>query len=218
MRVVIATTNSDKVAAFESSLLSQFFKERNIKVEFNNVDQINIGEKRYKQPFTVSGGIYSAMQLCSYIRNGCGCGCGCINDNKYISYYDEAGEKIGDRKETESDRKNCCEGDDLVIIAFENFITENAKDLVCVVVNYIHDGKLNELIDFSPANYIASFPPNVLQHIMAMSKYKVGEKGFDITIGDLGEHKLYNSFDVVEQIRGTLNHLVGTTEFNKIFN
>jgi hypothetical protein len=214
MRVVIATTNSDKVAAFESSLLSQFFKERNIKVEFNNVDQINIGEKRYKQPFTVSGGIYSAMQLCSYIRNGGGCGC--INDdNKYISYYDEAGEKIGDRKENDVVKKG---DDDLIIIAFENFITENAKDLVCVVVNYIHDGKLNELIDFSPANYIASFPPNVLQHIMTISKYKGGEKGFDITIGDLGEHKLYNSFDVVEQIRGTLNHLVGTTEFNKIFN
>lgn len=133
--------------------------------------------ERYPQPFTASGGIFAAMQRISAIKK-----------------------KMGN---------------DAVVIAIESYITENAKDCVCIYVS----GEKQELIALSPAEYIASFPEKYLQYLASVEKYQPGVKGFKMTIGEVIEndangtnvrlnwHKLFNPFDRVEQIRGTLNYV-----------
>jgi len=110
---------------------------------------------------------------------------------------------------------------DVNVIAIESYITENAKDCVCIVVDYYVGGKKHELIAFSPAAYIATFPEKYLQHLAVIDKYQPGVMGFKTTIGDVIEleknvhgggvsknwHKLFNPFDRVEQIRETLNYM-----------
>jgi len=110
-------------------------------------------------------------------------------------------------------RKNM--GNDDIVIAIESFITENAKDCVCVVVNYYVDGDKREVVAFSPSAYIASFPEKYIQHLAVIEKYQAGANGFKTTIGEVIEngvtrknwHKLFNPFDRVEQIRETLNYM-----------
>jgi len=118
--------------------------------------------------------------------------------------------------------------DDVIVVAIESYITDNAKDCVCIVVNYYVNGEKRELIAFSPPEYVASFPEKYLQHLAVIEKYQPGALGFNTTIGDVIEleknihgggvsnnwHKLFNPFDRVEQIRETLNYIVD--EFKKI--
>jgi len=221
--VIIATTSDVKKTAFETSAIAEYLRRIGVEYKFVEAGD-SCGEfagPRFPQPFTTPGGIFAALQRVSAIR-------GTSNDvqEQIIKHYDEGGALIG----TEVIKAAAAggAGDNIVVIAIESYITENAKDCVCVVVNYYDaDGKKREFIGFSPAAYIASFPDGYLQHLATIDKYAGGAKGFSRTIGEVialnraGQqvdtknwHKLYNPFDRVEQIRGTLNYIAD--EFEKI--
>ena len=236
MVVIVASDSEIKRAAFESSEIAAQLRAIGVNYEFMNVDGDgccgDFEGIRWAQPFTASGGIFAAMQRISAVRGN--------KDNKEkiidlpvrhyddmpIRHYDESGALIG----SEVIKTACPEkGNDDVVIAIESYITENAKDCVCIVVNYYDsDGKKRELVSFSPAAYIASFPDKYLQHIAIVSKHQAADKGFNMTIGDAIDldkhlygggmsknwHKLFNPFDRVEQIRGTLDYIAD--EFKKI--
>jgi hypothetical protein len=225
--VIIATTSDVKKTAFETSAIAEYLRRIGVEYKFVEAGD-SCGEfagPRFPQPFTTPGGIFAALQRVSAIR-------GANNRNEEqiirqhyddIKHYDESGALIGNEV-----IKTPVARDDVVVIAIESYITENAKDCVCVVVNYYDaDGKKREFIGFSPAAYIASFPDGYLQHLATIDKYAGGAKGFSRTIGQVialnkaGQqvdtknwHKLYNPFDRVEQIRGTLNYIAD--EFEKI--
>lgn len=187
-RVIVATTSEVKKKAFETSEIAKVLEGNYEFVECGADDEF-AGE-RYPQPFTASGGIFAAMQRISAIRK-----------------------KMGTN---------------VIIIAIESYITENSKDCVCIIVNYYIDGEKRELIALSPAEYIATFPEKYLQYLASIEKYQPGVKGFKMTIGEVIEndangtnvrlnwHKLFNPFDRVEQIRGTLNYVAD--EIKKIVN
>ena len=221
-RVIVATDSEIKRAAFESSDIAAYLRGLGVNYEFMNVDGCggcDFDGVRWAQPFTASGGIFAAMQRISAVR-----GVSSVIDEKiiqHIKHYDESGALIG----SEVIKTACSEkskDEDAIVIAIESFITENAKDVVCIVVNYYDfDGKKRELVSFSPAAYIASFPEKYLQHIAIVSKHQKEDKGFNMTIGDAIDldkhlygggmsknwHKLFNPFDRVEQIRGTLDYI-----------
>ena len=241
--VIVASDSEIKRAAFESSEIAAHLRAVGVNYEFMNVDDDgccgDFEGIRWAQPFTASGGIFAAMQRISAVRDDMP-----IRhyddmpikhyddmpvkhyDDMPIRHYDESGALIG----SEVIKTACPEkGNDIVVIAIESYITENAKDCVCIVVNYYDsDGKKRELVSFSPAAYIASFPDKYLQHIAIVSKHQAADKGFNMTIGDAIDldkhlygggmsknwHKLFNPFDRVEQIRGTLDYIAD--EFKKI--
>jgi len=223
-RVIVATDSEIKRAAFESSEIATHLRGIGVNYEFMNVDGCgDFDGVRWAQPFTASGGIFAAMQRISAVR-----GVSSVIDEKiiqHIKHYDESGSLIGSEviKTACSEKGN---DEDTIVIAIESFITDNAKDVVCIVVNYYDsDGKKRELVSFSPAAYIASFPEKYLQHIAIVSKHQKEDKGFNMTIGDAIDldkhlygggmwHKLFNPFDRVEQIRGTLDYIAD--EFKKI--
>jgi len=80
-------------------------------------------------------------------------------------------------------------------------------------------------VSFSPDAYVASFPDKYLQHLVLTYGNR---EGFGVTIGEVinmekhlygggvskNWHKLFNPFDHVEQIRGSLNYIAD--EFKKI--
>ena len=214
--VIIATTSDVKKTAFETSAIAEYLRRIGVEYKFVEAGD-SCGEfagPRFPQPFTTPGGIFAALQRVSAIRGEQTIG------GDTIRHYDESGALIG----TEIIKTDYI-GNDVVVIAIESYITENAKDCVCVVVNYYDaDGKKREFIGFSPAAYIASFPDGYLQHLATIDKYAGGAKGFSKTIGNViamdkqvdtkNWHKLYNPFDRVEQIRGTLNYIAD--EFEKI--
>ena len=228
--VIVATDSEIKRAAFESSEIATHLRGLGVNYEFMNVDgDGSCGDfdgVRWAQPFTASGGIFAAMQRISAVRGVSSV----INEKiiQHIKHYDESGALIG----SEVIKTACSEkgkDEDAIVIAIESFITDNAKDCVCIVVNYYDsDGKKRELVSFSPASYIASFPEKYLQHIAIVSKHQKEDKGFNMTIGDAIDldkhlygggvsknwHKLFNPFDRVEQIRGTLDYIAD--EFKKI--
>jgi hypothetical protein len=206
--VIVSTTSSIKKEAFETSHIASYLRDIGVKYEFI---EMNCGA-RYPQPFTASGGILAAKQRIPA-------------HTVYTKYYDEAGMLLGSVKHKDTDTNNdtnndaVCGNFNTIIIAIENYITENAKDCVCIVVSY---GEKQELVRFSPAKYIASFPDVYLPD---KEKYQPGVvMGFQTTIGELiaadmnvspvNWHKLFNPFDRVEQIRGTLDHIAD--EFKKI--
>jgi len=229
VRVIVATTSDVKKSAFESSEIGSYLKGA---YEFVDVDESeNAGDefagRRWPQPFTASGGMLAAMQRISAVRKATK-----IRDEVVMNHYDESGMLMGvERKEV-----GVVVDSDVIVIAIESYITENAKDCVCIVVNYYVggckpeyvDGDKRELVAFSPAAYIASFPEKYLQHLAATEKYQPGVLGFKTTIGDVinlekhihgggvskNWHKLFNPFDRVEQIRETLNYV--TDEIKKI--
>jgi hypothetical protein len=215
VRVIVATTSDVKKKAFESSEIGAYLRGN---YEFVDVDEEvesdEFAGRRWPQPFTASGGMLAAMQRISAVRKATK-----IRDDVVVNHYDESGMLMGvERKEV---GVNVAVDSDVIVIAIENYITENAKDCVCIVVNYYVGGKKRELVAFSPAAYIASFPEKYLQHLAAIDKYQPGVLGFKTTIGDVIElekhihgggvsknwHKLFNPFDRVEQIRGTLNYV-----------
>ncbi len=231
-RVIVATDSEIKRAAFETSEIATHLRAVGVNYEFKNVDGGGCGDfdfegARWAQPFTASGGIFAAMQRISAVRGVSSVSS--VIDEKIIQlpvrYYDESGALIGSEViKTEKGKDQ-----DVIVIAIESFITDNAKDCVCIVVNYYDsDGKKRELVSFSPAAYIASFPEKYLQHIAIVSKHQNEDKGFNMTIGDAIDldkhlygggvsknwHKLFNPFDRVEQIRGTLDYIAD--EFKKI--
>jgi len=238
VHVIVATDSEIKRAAFETSEIATHLRGLGVNYEFKNVDGCDDFEGcRWAQPFTASGGIFAAMQRISGVR--------CVTpirhyddlpvrhcddlpvrhyDDLPVRHCDESGMLLG-----VSPSKTVGCHSDLVVIAIESFITDNAKDVVCIVVNYYDsDGKKRELVSFSPAAYIASFPDKYLQHIAIVSKHQKEDKGFNMTIGDAIDldkhlygggmsknwHKLFNPFDRVEQIRGTLDYIAD--EFKKI--
>jgi hypothetical protein len=223
--VVVATDSEIKRAAFETSEIAAHLRAIGVNYQFMNVDGVVCSEfegPRWSQPFTASGGMFAAMQRISAVR---GRADELPHSADRVKHYDESGMLLGvsSKKEPSHAVK-----DDRVVIAIESYITENNKDCVCVVVNYYDaDGKKREFIAFSPAAYIASFPDKYLQHLAVVEKYKPGIMGFKTTIGDVIElekhahgggvsknwHKLFNPFDRVEQIRGTLNYIAD--EFKK---
>lgn len=187
--VIVSTTSSIKKEAFETSQIACYLRDIGVKYEFI---EMNCGA-RYPQPFTASGAILAAIQRIPA-------------HTEYTKYYDESGMLLGSHKNSSSDFKT-----NTIIIAIENYITENAKDCVCIVVRY---GENQELIRFSPAKYIASFPDVYLP----CKGNKPGDvMGFETTVGELiaadlnvspvNWHKLFNPFDRVEQIRETLNYV-----------
>jgi hypothetical protein len=221
VRVIVATTSDIKKVAFETSEIAAHLRAVGVTYEFVNCDCDSEGDEfagtRWAQPFTASGGMLAAMQRISVVRGGS------IKHYDEL-YYDESGMLMGvERKEV-----GVVVNDDRIIIAIESYITDNAKDCVCIVVNYYVSGEKRELVSFSPASYIATFPEKYLQHLAATEKYQQGVLGFKTTIGDVIElekhihgggvsknwHKLFNPFDRVEQIRGTLNYIAD--EFKKI--
>lgn len=225
-RVIVATDSEIKRAAFETSEIATHLRAVGVNYEFMNVD-IDGGccddfdGVRWAQPFTASGGIFAAMQRISAVRGDLPVR---HYDDLPVRHYDESGMLLG-----VSPSKTVGCHSDLIVIAIESFITDNAKDCVCIVVNYYDsDGKKRELVSFSPAAYIASFPDKYLQHIAIVSKHQKEDKGFNMTIGDAIDldkhlygggvsknwHKLFNPFDRVEQIRGTLDYIAD--EFKKI--
>ena len=231
--VIVATDSEIKRAAFETSEIAAYLRGLGVNYEFMNVDGgsgCEFDGVRWAQPFTASGGIFAAMQRISAVRGVS------LIDEKIIHlpvrHYDESGALIG----SEVIKTACSEkgkDEDAIVIAIESFITDNAKDCVCIVVNYYDsDGKKRELVSFSPAAYIASFPEKYLQHIAIVSKHQKEDKGFNMTIGDAIDldkhlygggggvsknwHKLFNPFNRVEQIRGTLDYIAD--EFKKIVN
>jgi hypothetical protein len=230
-RVIVATDSEIKRAAFESSEIATHLRALGVNYEFMNVDgSSEFDGVRWAQPFTASGGIFAAMQRISAVRGDRPNGDMLRPIQHYddmlrpIQHYDESGMLLG-----VSPSKTVCCHSDLIVIAIESFITDNAKDVVCIVVNYYDsDGKKRELVSFSPAAYIASFPEKYLQHIAIVSKHQKEDKGFNMTIGDAIDldkhlygggmsknwHKLFNPFDRVEQIRGTLDYIAD--EFKKI--
>ena len=216
--VIVATDSEIKKAAFETSEIAAHLRAVGVKYDFMNVDAVDCDEfegPRWPQPFTPSGGMFAAMQRISAVRGV----------SRPMRHYDESGMLLGVSKETKNNTKN---KNDIVVIAIESYITENSKDCVCIMVNYYVDGKNRELVAFSPAAYIASFPDKYLQPLALSGGHKAGDKGFRTTVGDLLEtekhlygggvsknwHKLFNPFDRVEQIRGTLNYIAD--EFKKI--
>jgi len=230
--VIVATDSEIKKAAFETSEIASHLRGLGVNYKFMNVDAVDCDEfegPRWPQPFTASGGMFAAMQRISAVR---------VhyedmpirhyedmpNEDMPTRHYDESGMLLGVSLENERNNKK----NDIVVIAIENFITDNAKDCVCIMVNYYVDGKKRELVAFSPAAYIASFPDKYLQHLVFAGGHKAGDKGFRTTVGDLLDtekhlygggvsknwHKLFNPFDRVEQIRETLNYV--SDEFKKI--
>lgn len=202
VRIIVATTSDVKKKAFDESEIGSYLRGSGVNYEFVDVGESEneFAGNRWPQPFTTSGGMLAAMQRISAVR-------------KANKIRDECGMLMGtERKEVDSD---------MIVIAIENYITDNAKDCVCIVVNYYVGGKKHELVSFSPAAYIATFPEKYLQHLAATEKYQPGVLGFNSTIGDVIElekhihgggvsknwHKLFNQFDRVEQIRGTLNYV-----------
>lgn len=222
-RVIVATDSEIKRAAFETSEIAAYLRGLGVNYEFMNVDGggscCDFDGIRWAQPFTASGGIFAAMQRISAVRGDRPNG----DMPTPIQHYDESGMLLG---VSVNANKTVGYDSDLIVIAIESFITENAKDCVCIVVNYYDsDGKKRELVSFSPAAYIASFPDKYLQHIAIVSKHQAEDKGFNMTIGDAinldkhlqiskNWHKLFNPFDRVEQIRGSLDYIVD--EFKKI--
>lgn len=234
VHVIVATDSEINRAAFETSEIAAHLRGLGVNYEFNE-DGGCCGDfdgVRWAQPFTASGGIFAAMQRISAVR-------GDLPVRHYddlpvrhyddlpVRHYDESGALIG----SEVIKTACSEkGKDehAIVIAIESFITDNAKDVVCIVVNYYDsDGKKRELVSFSPAAYIASFPEKYLQHIAIVSKHQKEDKGFNMTIGDAIDldkhlygggggiwHRLFNPFDRVEQIRGSLDYIAD--EFKKI--
>jgi hypothetical protein len=223
--VVIATDSEIKRTAFETSEIASHLRAVGVKYEFMNVDGVGCGEfdgPRWAQPFTASGGMFAAMQRISAVR---GRADELTPSADHVKHYDESGMLLGVSREKEPHAVK----DDRVVIAIESYITDNNKDCVCIVVDYYDaDGKKREFIAFSPAAYIASFPDKYMQHLATIEKYQPGCIGFNKTIGDVIElekhvhgggvsknwHKLFNPFDRVEQIRGTLNYIAD--EFKKI--
>jgi hypothetical protein len=226
--VIVATDSEIKKAAFETSEIAAHLRGLGVNYKFMNVDAVDCDEfegPRWPQPFTPSGGMFAAMQRISAVRMHY------VDlpirhyDDLPMRHYDESGMLLGVSKENNNKTKN---KNDIVVIAIESYITDNAKDCVCIMVNYYVDGKKRELVAFSPAAYIASFPDKYLQHLALSGGHKAGDKGFRTTVGDLLEtekhlygggvsknwHKLFNPFDRVEQIRGTLNYIAD--EFKKI--
>jgi hypothetical protein len=214
--VIIATVSDTKRNAFESSEIATYLKSIGVEYKFVDADLCpscdEFAGERFAQPYTASGGIFAALQRVAAIRQAG------EKETRIIKHYDESGALIGNIVDI-IDTPN-----DIVIIAIESYVTENAKDCVCVLVSYYVDGEKRDFISFSPACYIATFPDQYLQHLAAIEKYTTGVKGFKITIGDIiaannhcdkkNWHKVYNSFDRVEQIRGTLNYIAD--EFKKI--
>lgn len=189
VRVIIATDSEIKRKAVESSNIAS-----DATFQFVNVDNIKCIEfdgPRWSQPFTASGGMFAAMQRISAIRENMA-------------------------------------GNNNIIIAIESYVTETNKDGVCIVINYYVNGEKKEFVSFSPSDYMAVFPEKYLQHLASIEKYQPGCIGFNMTIGDVIElethvhgggvcknwHKLFNSFDRVEQIRETLNYI--SDQFKKI--
>ncbi len=220
--VIVATTSQVKKTAFETSEFATHLRAIGVNYEFVNADGgkgDDFAGERWPQPFTASGGMFAAMQRISEIRGADSCG------SEPVKHYDESGMLLGVSPNT---RVKNDKNDSIIVIAIESYITENAKDCVCIVVNYYVGGEKRELVAFSPATYIASFPEKYLQHLAVVEKYKPGVMGFKTTIGDVIElekhmhgggvsknwHKLFNPFDRVEQIRGTLNYIAD--EFKKI--
>lgn len=225
--VVLVIVATDSRAAFETSEIAAYLRGLGVNYAFMNVDGVvgscDFEGVRWAQPFTASGGIFAAMQRISAVR-----GVSDIDEKIIhlpVRHYDETGAHIG----SEVIKTACSEkgkDEDAIVIAIESFITDNAKDVVCIVVNYYDsDGKKRELVSFSPAAYIASFPEKYLQHIAIVSKHQKEDKGFNMTIGDAIDldkhlqisknwHKLFNPFDRVEQIRGSLDYIAD--EFKKI--
>lgn len=225
--VIIATTSDVKKTAFETSAIAEYLRRIGVEYKFVEAGD-SCGEfagPRFPQPFTTPGGIFAALQRVSAIRGANEEQIIRHYDDHTIRHYDESGTLMGNEVIKAAAGGA---GDDVVVIAIESYITETAKDCVCVVVNYYDaDGKKREFIGFSPAAYIASFPDGYLQHLATIDKYAGGAKGFSRTIGEVvalnraGQqvdtknwHKLYNPFDRVEQIRGTLNYIAD--EFEKI--
>lgn len=220
-RVIVATTSEVKKKAFETSEIAAHLRAIGVNYQFVNADELGVGDEiageRYPQPFTASGGMLAALQRVSSIRKATK-----IRDE----IYDESGNLINEIGTV----VDC----DLIVIAIESFITENATDTVCIIVDYYVggykpeyvNGEKHELISFSPPEYVADFPEKYLQYLASVEKYQSGVKGFKMTIGEVIEndangtnvrlnwHKLFNPFDRVEQIRGTLNYMVD--EFKKI--
>lgn len=197
-RVLIATTSEVKKAAFESSEIAKYL----VNYEFVDCvgDDDDFAGPRWPQPFSAAGGVFAAMQRISCVRKATK-----LKDEIIINHYDESGMLMGtERKEVDVD---------IIVIAIESYITENAKDCVCIVVNYYVGGDKREFVAFSPATHIASFPDKYLQHLAVIEKYQSGMIGFKTTIGEVigGDvknwHKLFNPFDRVEQIRETLNYV-----------
>jgi len=212
VRVIVATTSEVKKKAFESSEIGAYLRGNYEFVDVGESDEFV--ERRWPQPFTASGGMLAAMQRISAVRKTTK-----IRDEVVVNHYDESGMLMGtERKEVGGD---VAIDNDVIVIAIESYITDNAKDCVCIVVNYYVGGKKRELVAFSPAAYIASFPEKYLQHLAAVEKYQPGVLGFKSTIGDVinlekhihgggvskNWHKLFNPFDRVEQIRETLNYV-----------
>jgi hypothetical protein len=210
--VIVATTSEVKRTAFETSAIAEYL--RSIGVEYKFVEAANVSGEfagdRFPQPFTTTGGIFAALQRVAAIRGDVDSSPSCV-----IKHYDESGALIGNEVISGKPLADS----DTIVIAIESYITENAKDCVCVVVNYYDgDGVKREFVGFSPATYIASFPDGYLQQLATIEKYTGGVKGFSRTIGDMiamdhptsdkkNWHKLFNPFDRVEQIRGTLNYV-----------
>jgi len=188
--VIIASDCEIKKVAFESSDIAAYLRIIGVNYSFINVDGVDCREfegTRWVQPFRASGGIFAAMKGVAAAA---------------VKHYD-----------------------DTIVIAIENYITEDAKDCVCIVVNYYDGGRKHEMVSFSPDAYVASFPDKYLQHLVLTYGNR---EGFGVTIGEVinmekhlygggvskNWHKLFNPFDHVEQIRGSLNYIAD--EFKKI--
>lgn len=222
--VIIASDSEIMRTAFETSAIASHLRAIGVNYQFMTVDGggDEFDGPRWAQPFTASGGLFAAMQRISAVRGKYYEHTDYEHTDYEGRHYDESGMLLG-----VSRKQPCVFKDDRVVIAIESYITENNKDCVCIVVNYYVDGEKRELVSFSPASYIASFPDKYLQHLAKVENYKPGDIGFKTTIGDIIElekhihgggvsknwHKLFNPFDRVEQIRETLNYIAD--EFKK---